>query len=394
MTDSDIAQQIARDVGLTAGDIATTTVLHEHVSQVNETHIEFLERRGREVGCVVVVTGSTLHFRPPTPAADAPAPGAYDSADRLQLVPGQEPAAPDRAGHGRAAGLPGGGPRLGHVDQAGARRHHGRRARRPRACGTRPRRSRGCSAARAGSRSTCPLGPAGGVRRRGRRTRRAPGQHQRLRRGGRRRRPAPRRGRRREPRPDGRAVRRQGHAHPRQARLGRPQLPHVLHGERVATTARCWASCAAAGQQRTRRRAAWSSALVTNATDPENRCRVKVTFPWLDEDYETDWVARPAARRGRGPRPAAAARGRRRGARRLRARRHPPPVRARRPLQRRRRPAEGRRRRLGRRGRDAGVAQPQRPRAAHVRQGRRGDARARAPATTRRASSWPPRTAR
>ncbi|KQY24996.1 hypothetical protein ASD16_05915 [Cellulomonas sp. Root485] len=89
MTDGDIAKQIARDVGLTAGDVATTSVLHEHVSQVNETHIEFLERRGREVGCVVVVSGSTLHFRAPTPASEAPAPGAYDSADRLQLVPGK-----------------------------------------------------------------------------------------------------------------------------------------------------------------------------------------------------------------------------------------------------------------------------------------------------------------
>ena len=178
MTDGDIAKQIARDVGLTAGDVATTTVLHEHVSQVNETHIEFLERRGREVGCVVVVSGSTLHFRPSTPAADAPAPGAYDSADRLQLVPGQEPPAPDRAGHGRPAGLPGGGPRLGHVDQAGARRHHGRphrdgepagHARVGRRAVRQPARGHGRPPAR----------PAGGVRRRGRRARRAPGQHQR-----------------------------------------------------------------------------------------------------------------------------------------------------------------------------------------------------------------------
>lgn len=31
-------------------------------------------------------------------------------------------------------------------------------------------------------------------------------------------------------------------------------------------------------------------ALVTNSADPEDQCRVKLKFPWLDDSYETDWV--------------------------------------------------------------------------------------------------------
>ena len=31
-------------------------------------------------------------------------------------------------------------------------------------------------------------------------------------------------------------------------------------------------------------------ALTTNVADPEERCRVKLKFPWLSDDYESDWV--------------------------------------------------------------------------------------------------------
>ena len=88
VTDSDLAGQIAREVGLEAGDIPSTSVLHEHVSQINETHFEFLARRAREVDCQLTITGTKLNFAPSRPSTDAPDPGDRDSADRLQLVPG------------------------------------------------------------------------------------------------------------------------------------------------------------------------------------------------------------------------------------------------------------------------------------------------------------------
>ncbi len=87
-TDSDLATRLAREAGLRTGRIESTTVVHDHLAQVNETHYEFLSRRAREVDCVVLVTGRELHFVRSADAADGPEPGDYESADRLQLVPG------------------------------------------------------------------------------------------------------------------------------------------------------------------------------------------------------------------------------------------------------------------------------------------------------------------
>jgi phage protein D len=88
LTDSDLASQLADEVGLDVGRVAATDVVHDHLAQVNETHFEFLTRRAREVDRVLLVTGSELHFDEPTDAADGPDPGDYQSVDRLQLVPG------------------------------------------------------------------------------------------------------------------------------------------------------------------------------------------------------------------------------------------------------------------------------------------------------------------
>jgi uncharacterized protein involved in type VI secretion and phage assembly len=88
VTDADLARQIAREVGLQDGTIDATPVLHDHVSQINETHFDFLARRAREVGCQLLVTGEKLHFRSATPSGNAPDPGDFGSRDRLQLVPG------------------------------------------------------------------------------------------------------------------------------------------------------------------------------------------------------------------------------------------------------------------------------------------------------------------
>lgn len=88
VTDSDLAKQIAREVGLQTGDIPPTSVLHDHVSQINETHFEFLARRAREVNCRLTITGTKLNFAPAPASADAPAPSDTSPQDRLQLVPG------------------------------------------------------------------------------------------------------------------------------------------------------------------------------------------------------------------------------------------------------------------------------------------------------------------
>lgn len=40
-------------------------------------------------------------------------------------------------------------------------------------------------------------------------------------------------------------------------------------------------------------------ALITNVKDPEERCQVRLSFPWLSDDYESDWVRTTQAGAGR-----------------------------------------------------------------------------------------------
>jgi uncharacterized protein len=63
MKDSDIANQIAGDAGLTP-EVQDTQVRLNYVLQHNQTDLEFLEERVRRIGYEVVVIDRTLHFRP------------------------------------------------------------------------------------------------------------------------------------------------------------------------------------------------------------------------------------------------------------------------------------------------------------------------------------------
>jgi phage protein D len=70
MTDSDIVQRIARDVGLQA-DVESTQHVHEYVFQNNLTHMEFLRQRARLIGYEIFVRGDTLVFRGASSEDDA-----------------------------------------------------------------------------------------------------------------------------------------------------------------------------------------------------------------------------------------------------------------------------------------------------------------------------------
>lgn len=61
--DSDIAAQIASDLGLTA-QVEDTGVTLDYVLQHNQTDMEFLQDRARRIGYEVVVEDKTLYFRP------------------------------------------------------------------------------------------------------------------------------------------------------------------------------------------------------------------------------------------------------------------------------------------------------------------------------------------
>ncbi len=60
--DSDVASQIAGDVGLSA-DVEATTTVHEHLFQANQTDWEFLRGRAREIGYELFATDGKLVFK-------------------------------------------------------------------------------------------------------------------------------------------------------------------------------------------------------------------------------------------------------------------------------------------------------------------------------------------
>lgn len=69
-TDSDVANQIAREAGLQA-QVDATTEVYDHIFQHNQTHMDFLTERARRIGYEFFVVDNTLHFRQATPNGDA-----------------------------------------------------------------------------------------------------------------------------------------------------------------------------------------------------------------------------------------------------------------------------------------------------------------------------------
>lgn len=61
--DSEIAAQIAQDAGLTPSTV-DSKITHEYVLQANQTDLEFLQARARQIEYEVVVDDKTLYFRP------------------------------------------------------------------------------------------------------------------------------------------------------------------------------------------------------------------------------------------------------------------------------------------------------------------------------------------
>ncbi len=88
VTDSDLVIRIAGELNIPTGTVTPTSVVHDHVGQVNETHWDFLTRRARELDLVLRVRENKLEFVRPTAADGGPRPGDFDSRNHLQLTPG------------------------------------------------------------------------------------------------------------------------------------------------------------------------------------------------------------------------------------------------------------------------------------------------------------------
>jgi uncharacterized protein involved in type VI secretion and phage assembly len=73
MTVSDVATKIARGAGLQVGQVDATTTVHQQLSQGNVSDWDFLHRLAADVGAEVAVQDGKLEFRRPTRASKAPA---------------------------------------------------------------------------------------------------------------------------------------------------------------------------------------------------------------------------------------------------------------------------------------------------------------------------------
>lgn len=90
VTDADVARTVARRVGLEMGRVDETTTVYRHVSQANLSDWDFLAARAREIGHEIAVVDGKVEFRAPADADEAPEAGDLVSENALQLVLGAD----------------------------------------------------------------------------------------------------------------------------------------------------------------------------------------------------------------------------------------------------------------------------------------------------------------
>jgi phage protein D len=88
MSYSDVARKVAQRHGLATGTVDSTSVVHDLVSQANMSDWQFLSGLAREVGFEVVAAGGKLEFRKPTSPSSAPSSGDLAITDPHKLVLG------------------------------------------------------------------------------------------------------------------------------------------------------------------------------------------------------------------------------------------------------------------------------------------------------------------
>ena len=88
VTHADVATTVAKRVGLKPGVIEPTSPVHDHVAQVDQSDAELLDLLATEVGYEVVVEGDQLHFRKPTRAAGSASGVDLSHDEPLDLIVG------------------------------------------------------------------------------------------------------------------------------------------------------------------------------------------------------------------------------------------------------------------------------------------------------------------
>jgi uncharacterized protein involved in type VI secretion and phage assembly len=86
MTVSDVVRKVARTAGLDVGEIDQTTAVHQQISQGNLTDWAFLKQLAADVGAGIAIVDGKLEFRRPKEASAAPdTTSATDNAMVLEL---------------------------------------------------------------------------------------------------------------------------------------------------------------------------------------------------------------------------------------------------------------------------------------------------------------------
>lgn len=88
--DSDIARKIAGRHGIQVGNIASTSVTYDHVSQANMSDWDFISGRAKAIGFEVTVVDGKFSFAPPTKANEARSPGSLRTTSDEDLVVGKQ----------------------------------------------------------------------------------------------------------------------------------------------------------------------------------------------------------------------------------------------------------------------------------------------------------------
>ena len=89
-TASDIATQVARRAGLKVGNVDATRTVFDHLSQAGQTDWDLLQQLARDSGREVLVRKGEFSFTAPAAASTAPAAGGPDNANPLVLQLGKD----------------------------------------------------------------------------------------------------------------------------------------------------------------------------------------------------------------------------------------------------------------------------------------------------------------
>lgn len=89
-TASDAAKKVAQRVGLSPGDVKSSSTVYDHIGQCGQTDWEFLDGMAKRIGYEVAVRENKLDFGPRKTADTAPSPSGGPSANPLVLQLGSD----------------------------------------------------------------------------------------------------------------------------------------------------------------------------------------------------------------------------------------------------------------------------------------------------------------